>query len=445
MKSRPRYSLIASGILAFIILTPFIVLFVSGKKYDFKNGRFVKTGILGIKTEPKNAGITINGSTHGTTNQNIRFLEPGNYELSIKKQGYFDWNKRLTVRSQFVTWNFESTDNLFLFYSNAEKQTLSENALDFFAGEKRIAYLQQDKISFADISSPEKQTSVNFKENIKAGKILSSPDENFFLINSGVNNFVLDTKNNTLTDITELTTKQAAFSSKTSFQASENTFKFSPDNKLYQLLEGSIYLLDLDKNEKEVVVDNVLAFEVNSSGIYYIKLAESLLGIRRSLAHASMPNYTETILLENIPPFVDAQIYLTENNQLFVLGNKTLYVLNDELEKIVEHVEEVQIENNEDIFFNTGNEIDRYNMASRETKLITRSLQEISNISGNSEVGWIFFKNDNHLQAIELDTRDYQNNYTFAELNKEAKFYIDSDAKTIFLLNNGTVSLLKVR
>ncbi|MEK7075866.1 MAG: hypothetical protein AAB948_03695 [Patescibacteria group bacterium] len=101
--------------------------------------------------------------------------------------------------------------------------------------------------------------------------------------------------------------------------------------------------------------------------------------------------------------------------------------------------------NNEDIFFNTGNEIDRYNMASRETKLITRSLKEISNISGNSQVGWVFFKNDNHLQAIELDTRDYQNNYTFAELNKEAKFYIDSDAKTIFLLNNETVSLLKVR
>ncbi|MHB8871261.1 MAG: PEGA domain-containing protein [Candidatus Doudnabacteria bacterium] len=445
MKSRPRYSLIAGGILAFIILTPFIILFVSGKKYDFKNGRFVKTGILGIKTEPKNASIIINGSTHGTTNQNIRFLEPADYELGIKKQGYFDWNKRLTVRPQFVTWNFNSTDNLFLFYSNPEKQTLAENVLDFFVGEKRIIYLQQNKISFADVSSPEKQTSINFKEDVKAGKILSSPDESLFLINSGFNSFVLDTRNNTLTDITELTAKQAAFSSKTSFQASENTFKFSPDNKLYQLLEGSIYLLDPIKNEKEVVVDNVLAFEVNSSGIYYIKLAESLLGIRRSLAHASLPNYKETILQENIQPFVQAQIYLTENNQLFVLGNGGLYILKDELKQIAEHVEEIQIENNESIFFNTGNEIDQYDTTTGETKLITRSSESISNLAGNSEIGWVFFKNNDRLQTIEMDTRDHQNNYTFADLNKEGKFFVDSDAKTIFLLNDGVVSLIKVR
>lgn len=445
MKSRARYSLIAAGIVAFIILTPFIVLFVSGKKYDFKNGRFVKTGILGIKTEPKNASIYINGSKHGTTNQNIRFLNPGDYTLDIKKEGYFDWNKRLTIRPQFVTWNFENTDNLFLFFSNPEKQKLAENVLDFFAGKKRIIYLQAEQIVFADIGSPEQKTSVDFKERIKDGKIITSPDENYFLITAGENNFVLDARSKSLTDITELTSKQAAFSSKTSFQASERSFKFSSDNKLYQLLEGSIYLLDWGKNEKEVVIDNVLAFEANSSGIYYVKLEESLLGIRRSLAHASFPNFTENILLDDIPPFIEAQIYLTENNQLLVLGNNALYVLNEKLEKIAEQVETVQIENNENIFFNTGNEINSYDMVSRETKQITRSLQKISNVVGNTKVGWVFFINDNRLQNIELDSRDHQNNYTFTEATDTSKFYIDSETKKILLLNQGIITQLKIR
>ena len=445
MKSRARYSLIAAGIVAFIILTPFIVLFVSGKKYDFKNGRFVKTGILGIKTEPKNASIYIDGSKHGTTNQNIRFLNPGDYTVDIKKQNYFDWNKRLTIRPQFVTWNFEETDNLFLFFSNPQKEKLAKDVLDLFAGKKRIVYLQAEQVSFAEISSPDQKTSVDFKEKIKDGKIISSPDENYFLITAGVNNFVLDTKSKSLTDITELASKQAAFSSKTSFQASERNFKFSSDNKLYQLLEGSIYLLDWNKDEKEVVIDNVLAFEANSSGIYYIKLEESLLGIRRSLAHASFPNYTENILLDNIPPFIEAQIYLTGNNQLLVLGNNALYVLNQELEKIAEQVETVQIENNENIFFNTGNEINSYDMTSRETRQITRSLQGISNAVGNTEVGWVFFISDNRLQNIELDSRDHQNNYTFTEASKDSKFYIDSEAKKIFLLNQGIITLLTVR
>lgn len=445
MKSRARYSLIAAGIVAFIILTPLIVLFVSGKKYDFKNGRFVKTGILGIKTEPKNASIYIDGSKHGTTNQNIRFLSPGDYTLDIKKQDYFDWNKRLTIRPQFVTWNFESTDNLFLFFSNSKKIKLAENVLNLSVGKKRIVYLQPEQVSFADVESPEQKTSVDFKERIKDGTIISSPDENYFLINSGENNFVLDVRNKSLTDITELASKQAAFSSKTAFQASERIFKFSSDNKLYQLLEGSIYLLDWNKKEKEVVIDNVLAFETNSSGIYYIKLEESLLGIRRSLAHASFPNFTENILLDDIPPFIEAQIYLTENNQLLVLGNNALYVLNEKLEKIAEQVETAQIENNENIFFNTGNEINSYDMVTRETRLITRSLQRISNVVGNTEIGWVFYINDNRLQNIELDSRDHQNNYTFSEATDTSKFYIDSEAKKIFLLNQGILTTLKIR
>ncbi len=445
MKSRSRYSLIAAGIVAFVILTPFIVLFVSGQKYDFKNGRFVKTGILGIKTEPKNADIYIDGFERGSTNKNIRFLSPGDYTVDIKKEGYFDWNKRLSIRPQFVTWNFEETDNLFLFLKEPQKEKISEDVLNFFAGEKKLVYLQTDKVSFADISSPEKATTLDLKEKIKGAEIIASPDESVFLITDGRDSYILDSRNNILTDISELVSKQAAFSSKTSFQASENDFKFSEDNKLFQLMNGSVYVLDWNKQQKEVVLDNVLTFETNSSGIYFIKLEESLLGIRRSLVHANFPNYNENMLLENIPPFVEAQIYLTKNNQLFVLGNNTLYVLNEELEKIAQHVKEVQIENNEKIFFNTGNEIDVYDTSGGETKLVTRSLQEISNAIGSSETGWVFYINDKRLQNIELDTRDHQNSYTFAEVTNDSKFFLDSSAKKIFLLDQGVLTKITIR
>lgn len=79
-----------------------IGLYARGYRLDRKTFKFVPKGILVIKSDPDGAQIFINGELETATNATIS-LAPGTYDISIKKDGYFSWNKRLTIEKEIVT------------------------------------------------------------------------------------------------------------------------------------------------------------------------------------------------------------------------------------------------------------------------------------------------------------------------------------------------------
>src|SRR3989344_5805962 len=112
MTLRGRYLLISAGIIIFLLAAPVAILGIQGYFYDFGGSGLIKTGIVVAKTEPKGALITLQGSDKtktAQTSKTIRFLSPGDYNITIQKEDYFDWQKRLTVRGGGVTWLDEMT------------------------------------------------------------------------------------------------------------------------------------------------------------------------------------------------------------------------------------------------------------------------------------------------------------------------------------------------
>ncbi len=112
-----RYTLIALGIIAFIVLAPAFVFGVRGYIYDFSEKKFVQTGILVVNTEPKK--VLIEASRHGQTRVHrkagsMRFVKPGDYTVTVSKDGYLTWQKRLVVKAGLVTWAAADLDKLFL-------------------------------------------------------------------------------------------------------------------------------------------------------------------------------------------------------------------------------------------------------------------------------------------------------------------------------------------
>jgi hypothetical protein len=84
-------------------------LYARGYRFDIKNKEIVPKGLLVIKSDPDAAQIFINGELKTVTNATIS-LEPGEYDVQVKKEGYLSWNKRLTIEKEIVT---EATANLF--------------------------------------------------------------------------------------------------------------------------------------------------------------------------------------------------------------------------------------------------------------------------------------------------------------------------------------------
>src|SRR3989344_4274510 len=96
--------LIAVSILAVLILaTAGIILYGRGYRFSFNNGRadLSGTGLLVATSSPDGAQVFVNGHLTTATNNTIN-LQPGSYNVRIFKQGYFPWEKKLTIEKGVV-------------------------------------------------------------------------------------------------------------------------------------------------------------------------------------------------------------------------------------------------------------------------------------------------------------------------------------------------------
>jgi hypothetical protein len=461
MQARYRYGLIAAFFAAFLILAPFVIIFVTGIKYDFKNRTFVKTGTISAATDPKGAEIFLNNKAAGKTPKTIRFLVPGNYNVQIHKDGYFDWNKELSVKPQLVTAINNSTKNLTLFFSKPNISEISADVTNFFAGQNKIIYLTTNALYLENIDDPEVQQSLALPKNLAGTlasaknstaannlmpNILASPDEKYYLIFNDLYYGIFDAGQNKFFDITALINASA------SSNASVNSpnFQFSNNDNLYFLAKLKLWQIDWQAQTKINILQNIAAYFVSSNAIYFLmpNYPAVTLGAtsRIALLTAPLSNLSQSLLLGSVANFNTAKIYLSNQNQLFILADKSLYSFSNNMQSIVDFVSDVQIYNQLGlILFAGNNEIGFYDYLNDKVSSLTRSSAQIKNPVAFPDLGWVFYEDNSRLQNIEIDNRDHQNNYTFSQVSDNAKFYIDAAARNIFLLDNGVLSKINIR
>src|SRR5574340_748921 len=126
MTQSSRYILILAGFILFLVAAPVIIMYVRGFTYDFKNNKFVSTGILAVRSDPKSANVYLDGKLKRKNSADLKFLAPREYDLELQKDGYLTWSKRLQVRPGQVTWAGPVGSKIFLFHSNPENRNLAQ-------------------------------------------------------------------------------------------------------------------------------------------------------------------------------------------------------------------------------------------------------------------------------------------------------------------------------
>lgn len=91
------------------IITMGISLYARGYRLDRQELELQPNGILVMKSHPDGAQIIINGDLNNVTNSTIR-LQPKTYDVTVRKEGYLEWNKRIVIEQETVT---EITAHLF--------------------------------------------------------------------------------------------------------------------------------------------------------------------------------------------------------------------------------------------------------------------------------------------------------------------------------------------
>ncbi len=431
MSNKIRYLLIAAGFVVFALLAPAIILYVRGISYDFGTGGFVSTGILATRAQPSNAEIFLNGKLKRTTSGDIRFLVPGEYQITLKKSGYQDWSKRLPVNSGQVTWTNGSNSSVYLLLARPRAQVLDGGVLDFNGQNGGVAYLTANDF-------------VIYQGGQKHNYVLPQSVDTILASDSGNKNFVLASSGTTsVATILTFNSGLGTFNNLTGLFTSTPQVQYD-SGQLYALSAGTLYAVDAANKTKSPVFNNVGAFYFEAGNLYFIQQAPQS---APKLFVTQYPFAQTEQLGDSLPAFGNGQIFATFEKQIFLLLDDNLYLAGPSGPQLLAAGVSQSRFNAETSILSVlhSGEFDYYDPLSASLNFVTRDSQQLYGLTVNTSIGYAFFEKNNQIQAIELDIRDSQNQYVLYQGADIKKFILDAKGKTMTVLDSGQLKTLPIR
>ena len=180
-------------ILFVLVGTYFVIRYAKGDRLG-QTGVVKGTGLLAASSFPTSAQVYIDGRLTTATDNTLN-LDPGTYNIEIKKDGYHTWSKDLTIAKELVTPTnaqlFPTSPTLEpLTYTGAENPTPSAdgNALAFTvasasASTKNGLYIQDLSSSPISLNKNARQIAQNTSEhNYSKSRFVFSPNSSEILV-----------------------------------------------------------------------------------------------------------------------------------------------------------------------------------------------------------------------------------------------------------------------
>lgn len=108
-----------SAFVAVLLGTVGIYLYSNGWRLDPFKQEIIKTGVLTVESQPTNGTLYAEGEAKGRTPKSLS-LPIGTYDISVEKEGYITWNKKVKVKEEKSTPTFPwlikeefTTENIF--------------------------------------------------------------------------------------------------------------------------------------------------------------------------------------------------------------------------------------------------------------------------------------------------------------------------------------------
>ncbi len=101
LTKRRRQLLLALFLASFVIITPLLVLYTVGYRYDWRSGLIKEIGALSVDALPSDAMVFLNNQKiNEKIPVRLKNIAPNSYHLLITKPGYYDWSRDITIKSK---------------------------------------------------------------------------------------------------------------------------------------------------------------------------------------------------------------------------------------------------------------------------------------------------------------------------------------------------------
>ncbi|MFA7654150.1 MAG: PEGA domain-containing protein [Candidatus Magasanikbacteria bacterium] len=141
-----RRTILATFFALFFVITPLIIMYTEGYRYDFKNGQRREIGAISIDTEPINATVNMDG-VEIKSGMPIRLnnITPRKYHVRISAPNYFDWNKDIEIANKQTFYIKEIS----LIKKNSPELILPQTAtsIELSSDKNYLAFINQSTVT----------------------------------------------------------------------------------------------------------------------------------------------------------------------------------------------------------------------------------------------------------------------------------------------------------
>ena len=318
MTRKTRFIVFLICLALFVVIAPYIILYSLGYRIDIRRFNITATGGMYVRALPQGATITIDSLASQTTGlfspsvfrQN---LLPGPHTVTIKKDGYFDYQKNLEVLDQSVT----KLENVILMKQQPRFTLLQNNVQEFYPSpdEKNILLkiVIGQKINYQLVHLENNQTEdLLFGATGNISSVAWSGDSSRTLVRLGSNYFLVTSvlQNPKITVLALLT------------KAEDASFNPENPNEIFFVKNKNLYsnqqTLPLIKNIAAWHVANNSISWLSQDGFLYTSTTRGI--VINTLTKKPFPIKTEAAY--KILRRAD-MTFLQENQSLFLLDSES--------------------------------------------------------------------------------------------------------------------------
>jgi hypothetical protein len=420
----------------FLAVSPLVIYYSQGFRYDKYHGIFIHSGSVTIKSLPTSVNVYLNNDLQPTKSLDIinnsitlNGLRPGSYTLRVSADGYQDWEKKVEVHSGISTefWN------VVLLPKSAKLQELEASDIErFFPSPfgKRVTFIKsnenQFQIWFLDVSENNPQM-IYSSENIKFPDDKLENLEWNFKESYIVSPIIRDNQKDYLVASADLDIDPFFLSETTNLKGLEKARWSSKEKGVIYFLAKSdgktsadLYKLDVASKETSLVIEDIRAYDFSSSSLYFIRSNNILYD--SDLSGENISQITFSPFTENEIGSEARLIVFDKNRQALVTKNGELFVRNkateDTVQKLGDNIAGVQFsDDGKKLLFWNKNEIDvlflkewetQPRRKENETQQIIRFSSNIDNVFWYRDYEHVFFTNQNKIKMIGLDPQDHR-------------------------------------
>lgn len=172
-------------LMMFLVISPLIIMYALGYRYDIKNGLLRETGAISIDIEPKNTNTYLNDlKIDDIMPVRLKNITPNKYHLRLSADGYYDFEKDIEVKNMQTVYIKEIS-----LLKKSEPIQIAEQQPEILAlspnGAHLVYAVKQKKYQIYLLNTADNQIKKISLETNSAPKIFWSDNSEYFFVTSG--------------------------------------------------------------------------------------------------------------------------------------------------------------------------------------------------------------------------------------------------------------------